>query len=153
MKKFEYEAILIKGPLNSVFAEFPFKVKEEFGTGKAVRVKVTFDANFYEMSLLPRGDGNHWLHVRKEIRQVIGKEEGDTVFITLEKDDSPRTIKIPDYLQWLFEDEPEMGKAFHKLSLFYKKFWISSIEEPKNEETKVERINKLFDFLKGNYSG
>lgn len=153
MKKFEYEAILIKGPLNSVYAEFPFNVKEEFGTGKAMRVNVSLDGNFFKMSLMPRGYGKHWMLIRKEILLAIGKEEGDTVFITLEKNDSPQTIKIPDYLQWLFEDDPEMGKEFQKLSLFYKKFWIGSINEPKNEETKVERINKLFDFLRGNHSG
>ncbi len=30
----------------------------------------------------------------------------------------------------------------------YQKFWIQEIEGTKNEETKIERINKLFNFLR-----
>ena len=104
----------------------------------------------YPMSLLPRGGGKHWMHVRKEIRNLIGKEEGDTVSMVVEKDDSERKINVPDYLQWLFDNEPEMNRAFQKLSPFYKKFWIGTIEETKKEETKVERINRLFEFLREN---
>lgn len=147
-KKYEYKTELIKGSQNFVYVEFPFDCFTEFGSRKAIRVKVSFGDEEYKMSLLPGGKGNHWLNVRKEIRQKIGKQEGDSISITVEKDDSARVVDIPDYLQWLFDEEPEMGKAFQKLSLFYKKFWIQGIEETKNEETKVERINKLFDFLR-----
>jgi hypothetical protein len=149
-KKIEYKTLLINGGQNGVYAEFPYDVYKEYGTRKAVRVKVSFDGIQYQMSLLPRGGGRHWIHVRKEIRGAIGKEEGDEVVITVEKDNSKRTVQIPEYLQWLLDNEPEMKKAFERISGYYKKFWIQFIEEPKNEETKVERINKMFEFLKKN---
>ena len=151
-KKFEYRTILIKGGQNGIYAEFPFDVFKEFGTRKSVRVKASFEGKYYDMSLLPKGGGKHWLHVRKEIRQLIGKEEGDSVVVTIEKDDSPRIVKIPDYLQWLLDNEPVMKSAFQKLSPFYKKYWIGTIEEVKNEEIKVERINRFFRFLRENNS-
>jgi hypothetical protein len=153
VKKFEYKTILIKGTQNGIFAEFPFDSVLEFGTRKPVPVKVTFDGFFVQMNLLPRGNNNHWLHVRKEIRTAIGKEEGEIIEIVLEKDDSPKTVFIPDYLQWLLENDPEMMKAFGKLPNSAKKFWIGGIEELKNEEPKVERINRFFEFLRQNYSG
>jgi uncharacterized protein YdeI (YjbR/CyaY-like superfamily) len=84
---------------------------------------------------------------------AIGKEEGDTVEITVEKDDSPKSVKVPDYLQWLLENEPETMKAFGKMPNSAKIFWVEGIEEVKNEETKVERINRFFEYLKENYSG
>lgn len=152
-KKYEYKTTLINGPQNGIFAEFPYDVYTEFGTRKPVSVKVSFDGYNFEMSLLPRGKGKHWLHVRKQIRLLIGKDEGDTVNIAIEKDDSPRTVVIPDYLQWLLEDEAEMMRTFQKLSVFYKKYWIGTIEETKNEDTKVERIHRFFDFLRKNGSG
>lgn len=153
MKKYEYHTHLVRGPLNSVYAEFPFDVKKEFGSRKAVRVKVTLDGQPFDLTLLPHAGHFHWLHLKKEIRLKIGKEEGDLVFVTVEKDESVRTVKIPDYLQWLLEDDPEMEKAFGKLSYFFKNFWVNHIEESKNEDTKVERINKLFDFLRQGRSG
>ena len=152
-KKFEYDTILIKGSQNLIYAEFPFDGVREFGTRKAVRVKVSFDDNKYEMSLLPRGKGNHWLHVRKEIRTTIGKEEGDSVVIVLEKDNSVKTVDVPEYLQWLLEDEPKMMKSFNKMPYSSKSFWINHIEETKNKDTRVDRINRFFEYINRNFSG
>lgn len=152
-RKFEYKTILIKGPQNGVFAEFPFDGVKEFGTRKPVPVKLVIEGKELEMSLLPSGNGKHWLHIKKDIRTAIGKEEGDVVNIALEKNNSLKVIDIPEYLQWLLENEKEMMKKFQKLPYSTKKFWIWHIEEPKNEDTKVERINKLFDYLNEHYSG
>jgi hypothetical protein len=147
-KKFEFEGLLINGPQYGVYIEFPFDTKKEFGTRKAIRVKVSFDGKNYDATLLPRENETHWMRVRKEIRLELGKTEGETILVSLEKDENKRNVQIPDYLQWLFENDPEAGKAFQKLGYFYKNFWVASIEETKNEETKVERINKLFEFLR-----
>ncbi len=151
--RFEYRTALIKGTQNGIFAEFPFDSFVEFGTRKPIPVKVTFDNHFVQMNLLPCGNNRHWLHVRKEIRMAIGKEEGDMVEITVEKDDSPKAIVVPEYLQWLLENDNDMMKAFVKMPNSAKKFWIEGIDEIKNEETKVERINRFFEFLRQNYSG
>ncbi len=152
-KKFEYKTILIKGTQNGVFAEFPFDSFFEFNTRKPIAVKVTIDGYFIQMNLLPCGNNKHWLHVRKEIRAAIGKEEGDPVDISVEKDDSPKAIPIPDYVQWLLGNDSDLMMAFGKLPVSAKKFWIGGIEEIKNEEKKVERINRFFEFLRKHYSG
>lgn len=152
-KKFEYKTILIKGPSSGVFAEFPFESAKEFGTRRTVRVKVEFEGKPYLMSLLPNGKGGHWLHVRKEIRTIIGKDEGDTIQVSVEKDNSPKTVEIPEYLQWLLDDDPILTKYFEKLTFSAKKFWIGYIEEPKNDNSKVQRINRLFEYLQEHYSG
>lgn len=152
-RKFEYKTILIKGPQNGIFAEFPFDGVKEFGTRKPVPVKVFIDGRMVEMSLLPFGNGKHWLHIKKELRTAIEKDEGDTVTISLEKNNSLKAIEIPEYLQWLLENEVDLMKKFQKLPYSAKKFWIWHIEEPKNEDTKVERINRFFEYLNENYSG
>jgi hypothetical protein len=152
-RKFEYKTILIKGPQNGIFAEFPFDGVKEFGTRKPVPVKVFIDGRMVEMSLLPCGNGKHWLNIKKELRTAIEKDEGDTVTISLEKNNSLKAIEIPEYLQWLLENEVDLMKKFQKLPYSAKKFWIWHIEEPKNEDTKVERINRFFEYLNENYSG
>ncbi len=152
-KKFEYDTILIKGSQNLIYAEFPFDGVKEFGTRKTIRVKVSFDGRNYEMSLLPRGNGKHWLHVRKEIRMAIGKEEGDSVVIVLEKDNSVKAVDVPEYLQWLLEDDLQMMKSYNKMPYSAKSFWINHIEETKNKDTRVERINRFFDYINKNFSG
>lgn len=152
-EKYEYETILIKGPGLGVFAEFPFESARIFDTRKAIRVKATFDVKLFHMSLLPHGNGTHWLHLKKEIRDAIGKNEGDTVSICIEKDEKLPAIEIPEYLNWLLENEPEMMKKFNLLTLATKKFWVEFIEEVKSEEAKVQRINRLFEQLHHRNSG
>lgn len=114
-KIFEFEAILIKGPQNLVYVDFPHDSVKEFGSRRAIPVKVAFDGHEFEMNLLPKGNGKHWLHVKKDIRELIGKNEGDSVLVRLEKDESPKKVEVPEYLQWLLEDDPQMMRIFKKL--------------------------------------
>ena len=151
-KKYKYKTILIKGAQMGVFAEFPFESAKEFGTRKAIRVKATFDGKMYPMGLLPHGNGTHWLHLKKEIRDSIGKTEGDEVHIIVEKDENPPEIKVPDYLLWLLEDDPKMMKAFEKLTYSTKKFWMEYMDEPKTDDGKVKRVNRFFEILRENNS-
>ena len=152
-EKFEYKTILINGPNLGVFAEFPFESAKIFGTRKSIRVKATFDGIMFRMSLLPHGNGTHWLHLKKEIRETIGKNEGDTVSVIIERDKNPPKVEIPEYLEWLFENEPEIRAAFQKMPLSARKYWLEFIKQPKSDETRANRINRLFEYLKKNYSG
>ena len=152
-KKYTYKTVLIKGPFKGTYAEFPYNSVAEFGTRKHIWCKVIVEGKTYSMNLLPTGKGGHWLHLKKDIRTAIGKGEGDTVEITLEKDNTPRKVSVPEYLQWLLDDDPIIKKYFDKLPISGRKFWIGFIEDPKNDDTKVERINKLFEYLRKHYSG
>jgi hypothetical protein len=152
-KKYKYKTVLINGPFKGVYAEFPFDSVKEFGTKKHVWVKIEVEGEAYSMNLLPNGKGGHWLHLKKEIRTKIGKEEGDAISISLERDLTPRTVEIPEYLQWLLDDDKTVAVYFDKMPISAKKFWIAHIEEPKTDDTRVERINRLFEYLRENYSG
>jgi hypothetical protein len=150
---FEYETVLFTGPMKGTYAEFPFDSVKLFGTRKPIPVKVTFNGKPYSMNMLPNGKGGHRMHVKKEIRDALGKKEGDSVKVTVVKDDSPKTVEIPGYLQWLLDNDQEMAAYFEKMPYSAKKFWIDFIEEPKNDDTKVDRINRMFRYLRQHYSG
>lgn len=152
-QEYKYTTLLVKGPQNRVFAHFPYQSAKIFGTRKPVRVKASFDGKMYRMSLLPRGNGAHWLHVRKEIRKSIGKEEGDMVAVCVEKDDSSAIVSLPDYLEWLLENDNEMMKVFKQLSFSNQKYWVEHIREPISDDARVHRINRLFKFLQKTNSG
>lgn len=152
-KIYEFEAILVKGPQLGLYAVFPYDCRQEFGIGNPVPVKINMEGFETEMNLRPAGKGKHWLQFRKAITDAIGKTEGDTVKIKLERNDNPSKIKVPDYLQWLLENDEQIMKAFVKSSASVKKFWVGYIEETKNEDVKVERINNFFRYLQSHYSG
>lgn len=82
---YEFEAEIKKVPdINGAYIETPFDVKETFGRGR-VKVHATFDGETYDGSLVRMKTPCHILGIRKDIREKIGKQPGDTVHVTLEE--------------------------------------------------------------------
>jgi hypothetical protein len=84
-QKFEFTAQIIKVPdIDGAYVEIPFDVKATFGKGR-VPVHATFDGFPYQGSLVKMGIPCHIIGIRKDIRQQIGKQAGDTVHVTIEE--------------------------------------------------------------------
>ena len=80
---YTFEAVIRKVPdLDGAYVEIPFDVRERFGRGR-VKVHATFDGEPYDGSLVRMGTPDHILGLRKDIRQKIGKQPGDTVQVTV----------------------------------------------------------------------
>jgi hypothetical protein len=82
-KTYEFEAEIKKVPdIDGAYIEIPFDVKMEFGKGR-VPVSATFDGVPYEGSLVRMKTPCHIIGIRKDIREIIGKQAGDTVKVTI----------------------------------------------------------------------
>ncbi len=84
-KVYEFEAVIKKVPgIDGAYVEVPFDVKKEFGKGR-VPVTATFNGVPYEGSLVKMKTPCHIIGIRKEIREKIGKQPGDTIKVTLKE--------------------------------------------------------------------
>lgn len=84
-KKYEFDAEIKKVPdINGAYIEFPYDVKEEFGKGR-VKVHALFDGAEYDGSLVRMKTPGHIIGLRKDIREQIGKQPGDTVHVVIQE--------------------------------------------------------------------
>ena len=126
---------------------FPYDVEKEFGTKGRVPVKATFDGVSYSGSLVKYGAPQHMLGILKAVREQINKGPGDTVDVTIEKDDSERTVEVPAEFEKLLKKE-KLWTAFDKLSYTHKREYVRWITEAKRDETRANRIAKSVEMLR-----
>jgi len=126
---------------------FPYDVEKEFGTKGQVPVKVTFDGVPYTGTMVKYGRPEHMLPLLKAIREQIGKGPGDTVSITVERDNSVRTVEAPAELLKLLKKE-KLLLVFEKLSYTHRKEYCRWIAEAKKEETRQARLAKTVTMLR-----
>ena len=89
-KIYEYNTVIMpsESGKGGAFVPFPYDVREEFGKGR-VKVHATFDGEPYDGSIVNMGvknpDGSvcYVLGILKDIRAKIGKQPGDSVFVTV----------------------------------------------------------------------
>lgn len=82
-KLYEFDAVIKKVPdLDGAYIEFSYDVRKEFGKGR-VKVIASFDGVPYEGSLVVMKTPCHIIGIRKDIRQQINKQPGDTVHVTI----------------------------------------------------------------------
>lgn len=82
-KLYEFDAVIKKVPdLDGAYIEFPYDVRKEFGKGR-VKVIASFDGVSYEGSLVVMKTPCHIIGIRKDIRQQINKQPGDTIHVTM----------------------------------------------------------------------
>lgn len=86
-KLYKFEAVIKKVPdINGAYIEFPYDVKEEFNKGR-VKVHATFDGEPYDGSLVVMKTPCHIIGIRKDIREKINKQPGDTITVTIKERD------------------------------------------------------------------
>lgn len=105
------------------------------------------DGHPFEHTLLASRNGHYFVY-NEFIRRAVGKVLGDSVHVTLEKDDQPRVFTAPPYLETLLKDSGVL-EAFLKQPDYLKREQVNKIELSKKEETKQNRIQKLITELRG----
>ena len=141
--KYEFDAEItrLEGKIQWSVFYFPESALDCFGSKGNIPVKITVDGHPFDHTLLGSRNG-HYLVYNEFIRRAVGKEIGDSIHVTLEKDEQLRVFTIPVYLETILKDGGVL-EAFLKQPDYLKREQINKIELAKKEETKANRIQKL----------
>ena len=147
MKTYKFKARIESASGGGACVFFPYDVEKEFGTKGRVPVKATFDGVPHTGSMMKYGAPLHMLGILKNIREQIGKGPGDTVEVTVQKDESERTAEVPPEFEKLLKKEM-VWAAFDQLSYTHKKEYLRWITEARREETRATRQTKSVEMLR-----
>jgi hypothetical protein len=125
-------------PSNPIF-EVPAEIIGQLGGGKRPAVTASFNGIQFRTTIAVYG-GLSYLGVRRELRDAAQLEPGDVVEITLERDDQPRTVEVPDDLAQALARDPEASQVFESLSFTNRKEYVSWITSARRAETRQRRL-------------
>lgn len=131
--------------MNAAYIEPPFDVEEVFGS-KRVKVNVTFDGIEYRGSIVKMG-GIYMLGMTQEIRKKIGKDFGDTVEVSLQKDEEDRIVELPADFTEALADNQQALQTYDKLSYTAKREYVLWITDAKKADTRLNRIHQSLERL------
>lgn len=119
--------------------EVPPEVIEALGSGKRPKVKVSFADYSYSITVGVMG-GRFLLPVSAKVRDESGVAAGDELEITLELDDAPRELEVPDDLAAALAAEPAAKAFFDSLSYSQRRWFVESVTSAKKAETRERRV-------------
>ncbi len=94
MSRWSFRTTLVRpeGVGTWTFAHIPLDLVKQTGIKARLRVKETIAAVPFKGTLLPSASGRHFVVVKKEVREKIGKNTGDVVKVEFDLDASGDSI-------------------------------------------------------------
>lgn len=143
-----FEAVIRRAERGGAYVEVPADVVTTLGGKARIPVSATFDGIAYRGSIVSMGGGVKVLGILKDIRSQLGKSPGDKVTVTAERDDTERSVVVPDELAAAL-DAAGLAETFTRLSYSHQREYVSSIEEAKKPETRRRRVAETIARLEG----
>jgi Domain of unknown function (DUF1905)/Bacteriocin-protection, YdeI or OmpD-Associated len=125
----------------------PFDVLAEYGVKGQVKVQGTINGAFFRGSLMPHGDGRHFLVVKKSLRDQARAAQGSVVKVRLDRDTDPRTVSLPRDLKQALAANPPAAAAFKAMPPSHKQEYLDYITEAKKDATRARRISVTIERL------
>lgn len=127
----------------------PEAVGKVFVEGKDRRVVCTLnDAESFQCALMPKGDGAFFININKKLRDKLGLKLGMRVEVSLEKDDSPYGLPMPEEFLELLQLDEEGDRLFHALTPGKQRNLLYIIGSAKSSDKRIARSLAIVDHLK-----
>lgn len=144
----EFEAILENHEASEATSiGIPFDVFDVWGSRARIPVTGTINGFPFRSSVVPRGEGKHYMVVNKQVREGANTKAGDTVNVVMQKDLGTRTVTVPDDFSMALTANEIAHAKWKKLSYTHQREYVQAIVEAKREETRKRRIARTVEIL------
>lgn len=123
------------------YAPIPADISDTAGWKAKMRVRGSIDRVPLRSSLMA-GTGELFIVIKKELRDKIGKQAGDTVKVTLRQDTSDNTVSVPIDLKEALSKNKKAKASFEKMAPSHKIAYVQWITQAKTTETRANRVGK-----------
>lgn len=141
-KAFSAKLVRMEGVGTWTYCDVPFDVEKAFGKGGQVKVKGSVNGISFKSTLLPNGDGNHFLVVPKPLRDKAKVKPGDRVKVVVEPDAAARIIEPPPDLAKVLSKNKAAKQAWDDFAPSHRKAYVEWIVEARKDETRARRVEK-----------
>lgn len=126
----------------------PDAVVDALGAGRRPKVAVTVNGHTWRTSIAPMG-GRYLVGASAAVRAAAGIAAGETHTVTVEVDDTPRTVEVPDELAAALSASPTAAAAWAALSYSQQRRHVDPLAKAKAPETRARRVAATMAALTG----
>lgn len=146
----EFEATIVRLPGKIVWPVFyiPGSFAEAVGTKNRINVLAVVDGAEYRGTLLPSSNG-HYLVYSHAMRKHCVKEIGESLHVSLEVDDQPRELELPEDVAVALSGSEAAMVKFTSLPYYIRRDEINKINDAKTQPTREKRIRALLGMMLG----
>ncbi len=129
------------------FVEVPSDVLAELGPRKRPAVRVVINGVELRTTIAVY-DGRSYIGIRREIRDAAQIAPGEDIEVSVELDERPRSVDVPDDLTAALAADPEAQRIFEGLSFSNRKEYTAWILGAKQPATRHRRVAEATALLK-----
>jgi hypothetical protein len=142
-----FEAVVQATEEGWLWVDVPAEVVAALGRGR--RPRVVAEVNGFRFpSTLAAYAGASQLGFRREVREAARIGAGDAITVTLELDDAPREVEVPDDLDAALRADPVVAAAFAALSHTHRREYAEWVASARRDGTRRRRIERTVTLLR-----
>lgn len=106
------------------------------------------DSHTWHAALMPDGKGAFFINIGKEARKKGDIEEGDTVAVKLEVDNSEYGMPVPEEIVELWAIDEPAFEVFHTLTPGKQRSLLHIVGKVKSSEIRARKAVQIMEYLK-----
>ncbi len=135
--------------LSGHYFELSPSIIKKLGGKMSIRLVATVNKKLsWQCGPMALGKGSAYITISAKRMKELGVKPGDTIHISLAKDESKYGVDVPEELAELLKQDSEGEKRFHSLTPGMQRYIINHVGTVKSSRLRIDRAIMLIENLK-----